>query len=262
MTSNGPGDERWWPRIVAKWHLSGPTEDDDPELAAARAALLAGRLDEAGEGFDRCVARRQRPHDHVGRGDVLLARGRLPEATDAYRRAIELDPNDTLGWLGLLNARIVAGEAAAAAADLEELVAKRPDDNACRFYLANAWYAAALQARSRTGEGQPGVISPAQAELCERAARRILDLRTADPELVPLAERLLAEGLAGRTWVWERGALAAGLGAAAATLGLAGVVYGGLAGNVPVVVAAAVGGALALLGIVLRYRREAAPARG
>jgi tetratricopeptide (TPR) repeat protein len=256
LTGSAP-DDRWWLRIVAKWHATSPAGHADPDFDAARAALLAGRLDEAWHGFESCAARRRRPHDHVGRGDVLLARGGLSLAADAYRLAIELDPADPMGWLGLLNAKLVAGEITSAIHDLELLVANRPDDHTCRVYLADAWYLAARQARDPTGDQRPAVTDPARAQVCRQAAHRILELRTDDAELDAAARRLLTEAGTAQTWTWQNGHLAAGLGALAAALGLGGAVVGGLTGNAPVIAVAAVLAALALLLIVLRFRQPA-----
>jgi tetratricopeptide (TPR) repeat protein len=255
VTGSDP-DDTWWLRIVAKWHGSGQAEDVDPDFDAASAALIAGRLDEAWRGFELCAARRHRSRDHVGRGDVLLARGQLSPAADAYRYAIELDPADPMGWLGLLNAKIAAGEVTAAIRDLEQLVASRPEDRTCRVYLANAWYLAARQAGSRTTDQRLAVADRAQAQLCQQAAHRILQLQTGDADLESAARQMLIDVDEARTWTWQNAHLAAWLAAPAAMLGLGGAVVGGLSGNVPVIGAAAVLGALALLAVVLRFRQQ------
>jgi predicted Zn-dependent protease len=251
MTAGPP-----WSGILPKWRLAMASGSPDPAFEAARSALLGGRLDEAWQGFSQSASRRQHPHDQVGIGDVLLARGNLPGAAEAYRRAIGLSPDDPLGWLGLLYARVVAGEARAAADDLEVLVASQPDDEVTRYYLASAWHAVI---RQTCGEPRDGalVLDQQQAAECEHAARRVLDLRAGDPALDAAAQRLLAEMPAGRGWVWDQGTVAAVLAVAAVALGIAAVVVGGLTGQVFVVAGGAALGALALLGVVLRYRREA-----
>lgn len=243
-----------WSGIPPKWRLA-VAGDLDPALEAARLALLAGRLDEAWQGFSGAASRREHPYDRVGIGDLLLLRGDLPGAAAAYRQAINLSPDDPVGWLGLLYARVVAGEARAAAEDLEALVASQPDDQVLRYYLASAWYAVIEQTGGAPTGGAP-VLTPQQVASCEYAARRILELQAGDPGLDAAARWVLAELPAGRGWAWEQAEVAAVLAVAVVAFGIAAVVVGGLAGQVLVVVAGAVVGALALLGIVLRYRRE------
>jgi tetratricopeptide (TPR) repeat protein len=245
---------RGWQRVVAKWQL-GWSEGAGVEVAEARSALVSGRLDEAWQAF-RLIDPRN-AHGNVGRGDVLLARGDLAGAAEEYRRAIELAPADPLGWLGLLTAKVVAGEAGTAAQELEALVARRPDDPACRWYLADAWYAATVQARGEAPDHRLVICNAAQAALCERAARRILELQVSDPALEADATRLLAEVRDSRAWGWAGGIAPAVAGVLVVAAGLGAVVFGGLAGSVPVVAAAALLGALGLLAVALRFRRPA-----
>ncbi len=249
--SNGQDDPEWQ-RVIAKWQL-GWSDEADGAVAEARSALLSGRLEEAWHAFE--LTHPRNAHGHVGRGDVLLASGQIAGAAEEYQRAIEMAPADPMGWLGLLNAKVVAGEAGTAAQELEALVARRPDDPACRWYLAHAWYAATVQARGVTPDHRLVICNEAQAALCERAARRILELQVPDPALEADATRLLAEVRDSQAWAWAGGfAPAVALVVAA---GLGAVVFGGLTGNVPVVAAAALLGALALLAVVLRFRRPA-----
>jgi hypothetical protein len=185
----------------------------------------------------------------------LLANDQIAGAAEEYQRAIELAPADPLGWLGLLNAKVVAGEAGTAAQELEALVARRPDDPACRWYLAHAWYAATVQARGESPDHRLVICNEAQAALCERAARRILELQVPDPALEADATRLLAEVRDSQAWGWVGGIAPAVAGVLVVAAGLGAVVFGGLTGNVPVVAAAALLGALALLAVVLLFRR-------
>jgi len=257
--TNGPGesqgpDDREWQSVVAKWQF-GWSEGAGVDVAQARSALLSGRLDEAWQAFG--LIDTGNALGHVGRGDVLLARGDITGAAEEYQGAIELAPADLLGWLGLLNAKVVAGEAAAAARDLEALVARRPDDPGSRWYLAHAWYAATVQARGEAPDHRLVICNVAQAALCERAAGRILELEVPDPALQADATRLLAEARDSQTWAWAGGIAPAVAGMLVVAAGLGAVVFGGLTGNVPVVAAAALLGALALLAVVLLFRRPA-----
>jgi hypothetical protein len=251
--SNGP-DDRGWQRVVAKWQL-GWSEGAGVQVAEARSALVSGQLDEAWQAF-RLIDPRN-VYGHVGRGDVLLARGDIAGAAEEYQRAIELAPADPLGWLGLLSAKVVAGEAGTAAQELEALVARRPHVPACRWYLADAWYAATVQARGEAPDHRLVICNGTQAALCEWAARRILELQVPDPALEADAARLLAEARDSRAWEWAGGIAPAVAGVLVVAAGLGAVVFGGLAGSVPVVAAAALLGALALLAVVLLFRRPA-----
>ncbi len=251
---------RTWQDVIAKWQLAAGEDQQGPSaarqsLALGRSALLAGRLAEAGAAFEHAAGLRAHPHDQVGIGDVLLARGDWRAATERYQRAAALAPDDPLARLGLSQAAVAAGRAEAAARDLERDFGGSRDP-VLRYYLASTWCSVADQARSRTGDDVLVFTSEHQLVVCERAARRIVELDVADPELRRGAARLLAEVRAGRRWRWRPEGIAISLAVLAVSVGLTLVAVGGVTGSVPLVVlGAALGGVLLYL-IVVRFRRQ------
>ncbi|SDC51024.1 tetratricopeptide repeat protein [Actinokineospora iranica] len=256
---------RTWQDVIAKWELTaGEDEPGAGEAADAfargRSALLAGRLDDALGEFERSAALRAHPHDHVGIGDVLLARGRWRAAARHYRRAEELDPGNALAFLGLSQAKVAGSDAVAAAEDLERVYGGS-DDPVLRYYLASTWCSVADQARHRAGDETLVFTSEGQLALCEHAARRILELDVDDRELRRGAERLLAEVRSGRRWHWRPEGIAVSLAVLAVSFGLTLVAIGGVTGSVPLVIAGIVVGSALLYLIVVRFRRQSWRAR-
>ncbi|MGW5051932.1 tetratricopeptide repeat protein [Actinokineospora sp. NPDC004072] len=248
---------RTWQDVIEKWRLAPAADPAEAggHAARGRAALVAGELDTALREFRSAGELRVHPHDEVGIGDVLLARGRWRAALRRYQRAARVDPQDPLPVLGRSQALVAAGSARVAAAELEERFAGT-DDPVLRYYLASTWCSVADQARTRTGDDVLVFTSGEQVRLCERAANRIIDLDVDDPELRRGALRLRAEVAAARRWRWEPEGIAVSLAVLAASLGLLLVAMGGLAGNVAVVVAGVLVGAVLLALIVLRFRRQ------
>jgi len=114
----------------------------DPGLAVAHEALVgvlieAGRNDEAarhGEAF---------AHAHAGSGAALamqasarFAQGRIEEATELYRRAVEWAGADASTFLAFGNALFAAGNAAEASRQFARAVELDPQDSRARFSLA------------------------------------------------------------------------------------------------------------------------------
>ncbi|MCG8920120.1 hypothetical protein L6E12_30550 [Actinokineospora sp. PR83] len=280
---------RTWQDVIAKWRLLPDGDDgsddgggeragatprpaaDDPGPQAfhrGRSALLGGRLDDALTEFGRAARARAHPHDHVGLGDVALARGQVRSAVLSYRTALELAPGDRLALLGLSQARVAGGDAEAAAAELEQAFGTEADP-VLRYYLASTWCSVADQVRGRTGDGgDDGVLAftdERQLAVCEDAAHRILELDVADEELRRAAQRLLSEVRAGRRYRWRPEGIAVSLLVLAVSLGLTIVAIGGLSGSPPLVVAGIVTGSVLLYLIVVRFRRQTwreKPARG
>lgn len=243
--------------MTEKWRLA---PDADPgaaggHAARGRAALLAGDLDEALREFGSAGGLRVHPHDEVGIGDVLLARGRWRAALRRYQRAARVAPDDPLAVLGRSQALVAGGDAGAAAEELERRYAGSTDP-VLRYYLASTWCSVAEQARARTGDDVLVFTSADQVAVCERAARRIIDLDVADPELRRGAQRLMAEVASARRWRWEPEGIAVSLAVLAASLGFLLVAMGGLAGNVGLVVLGVLLGGALLGVIVLRFRRQ------
>ena len=79
-------------------------ETDDPSLPAMRAIILdkLGRNAEALTIQERLIeSHGDRPHHWISYGHALRAAGRVPEAIDAYRRAVEADFECGEAWWGL-----------------------------------------------------------------------------------------------------------------------------------------------------------------
>lgn len=190
---------RAWQDVIVKWRLLPYDQPADQAEARrhthrGRSALVAGRLDEALAEFEAAASLRPDPLDRVGVGDVFLARGGWRTAEENYRVALLAGGvGALLGQVGLAQVKIGQGNAAGAVADLELLVADRPNDQVLRYYLASAWYSAAEQCRSRTADDVLVITSATQLRICEDAARRILALSTGDDELEHGAKHLLAE---------------------------------------------------------------------
>jgi tetratricopeptide (TPR) repeat protein len=249
---------RAWQDVIVKWRLvPADRPADRPHTDRGRAALVAGRLDDALTEFEAASAPHGDPLARVGAADVHLARGRWQSATDLYRSALAGGGlGALLAQLGLAQVKIGRGQAAGAVADLELLVADRPDDPTLRYYLASAWYSAAEQCRSRTADDVLVITSEEQLRVCEDAGRRILALATGDDELERGAEHLLAEVAAGRRWTWSPEGIAVSLTVLTVALGLITVVAGGLMDNVVLVFVGVVIGAVLLYSLVLRFRRQ------
>lgn len=253
---------RAWQDVIVKWRL---VPDDLPGVHPqarqhadlARSALFDGRLDTAFAEFEKAAQLRDDPLDQVGLGDVHLARGRWRQADEHYQRALTAGGlAGLMALLGITQVLVGEGRAAAAVADLENLVADRPADPTLRYYLASAWYSVAEQCRARTEDDTLVIASEQQLLICEQAAERILSLRVGDDELDRGAEQLLKEVALGRRWTWSPEGIAVSLAILTVALGLITVVAGGLIGNPILVVVGTVAGAALLFAIVFRFRRQ------
>jgi tetratricopeptide (TPR) repeat protein len=253
---------RAWQDVIVKWRLVPDDQPVDrpeglPHTDRGRSALVAGRLDEALAEFEAAAGLGMDPLDRVGMGDIFLARGGWRAAEEHYRAALAGGGvGALLARLGLAQVKIGQGQAASAVADLELLVADRPDDPTLRYYLASAWYSAAEQCRARTRDGVLVITSEEQLRICEDAGKRILDLATGDDELERGAEQLLAEVAAGRRWTWSPEGIAVSLAVLTVALGLITVVAGGLLDNVVLVLVGVVSGAALLFALVYRFRKQ------
>ncbi|TDV53984.1 hypothetical protein [Actinophytocola oryzae] len=253
---------RAWQDVVVKWRLlpddhPADLRDADQHSHRGRSALVGGRLDEALAEFEAAASLRPDPLDRVGVGDVFLARGAWGLAEENYRAALNAGGVGALmAQIGLALVQTGRGNAAGAVADLELLVADRPDDPTLRYYLASAWFSAAEQCRARTADDTLVITSETQLRVCEDAGRRILALEPGDEELRKGAERLLAEVAAGRRWTWSPEGIAVSLAVLTVALGMITVVAGGLLSNVLVVLVGVLAGAVLLYAIVSRFRRQ------
>lgn len=253
-----PGDELR--TILAKWSLAAGFNDQLESPAGelfdrAWAALSAARLDEAEQGFGSLVKSRAAAPDFTGLGDVCATRGDWQRAGELYGEALRMAPTDPVARVGWAQAMVATGRAELAIVELERLVIER-DEPTRRAYLVSALWSLTTQARSMTTDGTLFVATERQLDTCEQAAQRIVQLEPADPEIRAAAEQLLEEIAADRTWRWDRGPVAGTLVVLIALAGAAAAAVGGLIGNIPLMVSAAIGAPL-LVWVVLRFRRQA-----
>lgn len=117
------------------------TQPDHPGLLADQliCALYAGRLEDADrlvEDLERVLP--QDPQTHFLRGVLQVRQGREPEAADAFRRVLAMDPADTgaLVQLGMLEHR--QGRHREAIALLERARSLDPDEPAVLYNLFRA----------------------------------------------------------------------------------------------------------------------------
>jgi len=105
---------------IANFESAVAVDDSDGDawfnLAAAR--RNAGRVDEAVDAFDRCLALGPTFAAVVGRAEALAALGRHEEAAAAAAAAVALEPGDARGHVALGYARLRTGDAPGAAAAL------------------------------------------------------------------------------------------------------------------------------------------------
>jgi tetratricopeptide (TPR) repeat protein len=117
-----------WPAAVAALTAAAQAAPDQPMIAIELARAQAKAGDDAAA-RDTLKAARHRWDDHaqvwLASGD-LLASGYPAEATGAYRRAIELDPDDERGYLGLAKVQAAREKFAEAEATLRDLVGRVP----------------------------------------------------------------------------------------------------------------------------------------
>jgi len=251
---------RAWQDVINKWRLVPDAVPDEPAAYAerARSALVSGDLDVALREFSAAEALRDHPLDSVGIGDVHLARGAWAAADEHYRKALDSGGLGALmAKLGMAQVLIGRGMAAAAVADLELLVADRPDDEVLRHYLASAWFSAAEQCRAHTDDAELVIATEDQLDVCGRAAERILNLDIDDDELRRGARALRDEVAAGRRWTWRPEGIAVSLAVLTVAFGLVVVVVGGLLDSAMVMLAGVVVGGAVLFVVVHQFRRQA-----
>jgi tetratricopeptide (TPR) repeat protein len=253
---------RTWQDVVSKWQLvpngsGGERSEAEQCFDRGRSALVEGRLDESLKEFERAARLRWHPHDQVGIGDVHLARGRWRLAAQCYQQALATDRTDPLALLGKSQVLVAEGDAAEAIPELERMVVNRPGEQVLRYYLASTWCSVAEQCRSQTRDEVLVITSDHQLRICDRAARRILELEVDDEELVRGAVRLLAEVAAARRWSWAPEGIAVSMAVLVMSLGLTMVVAGGALDSLGLVVAGVLLGAALLYLIVVRFRRRA-----
>ena len=125
-------------------------DDDSAALAAeGRAALRAGRLDDAAKALDQALALNpRRVEAYVLRSAVYAARKQYADGIALMRRAVALAPNDEEVLTALGSQLVLSGDAAAGVPMLEQVTGKNPRRYDAQLLLghhhhdAGAWGAA------------------------------------------------------------------------------------------------------------------------
>lgn len=171
--SRADGDE--WGRLAMALEANGltPQAKDTYAVAAALAAthgrwsyhlarLRARDGDTAGAlaAYDEAITRSP---DYVParwrRGLLLLDRGDLAAAESAFRVAVNLAPSDSAGVTGLARVQMAQGKPHEAAATLEALIERVPDDRYAYQVLGTAY-----RALGRAEEAEDAVAAGASGE--------------------------------------------------------------------------------------------------
>ena len=157
----------------AFWDLAAATYAQVAEAAPERPRAWAhlgrmqaelGALEPALAALDRALALApDHPPLHWRRGFLLLELHRLAEAEQAFRSALEADPADPTGVLGLARVALQRDDPAAAAALLEPLARLRPQDGAVQALhgraLAMTGQQQAAEAAWARSEGPTGAYA-------------------------------------------------------------------------------------------------------
>jgi tetratricopeptide (TPR) repeat protein len=108
-----------------------------------RLAIVASRLGESAEAIeqvDRAIALEPRfAALHWRKGLWLLDVGRVVDAEASFRKAVEIDPGDRAGKLGLARALLQRRLPDQAATILQNELSARPDDSYTRYLLGTAY---------------------------------------------------------------------------------------------------------------------------
>lgn len=163
---------------------------DDPIVLQylALASLLGGDADAAESHARRAVNRDGSVRSHIALGNVLLGAGRLAQAEEAYRAALERDPRceKALNGIGTVRARL--GDPAAALQSFARAFAARPEEaasleNVVTLYGERGWVLGALALIRVTRKGH----HPPEVQTALDLARLQLHRRL-DPSLRPITE--------------------------------------------------------------------------
>jgi serine/threonine protein kinase/WD40 repeat protein/Flp pilus assembly protein TadD len=129
------GEElRAWARLRRQGPSAGVYED------RARSSMRRKAFDLALADIDRALALQPDRADlHYRRGQILMRHRRdLSAAAEAFARAVAADPLWREARVGFLSAKVAAGEAQSALADIERDVADRPWETSARGLLGRA----------------------------------------------------------------------------------------------------------------------------
>ncbi len=104
-----------------------------------RVLLAQSRHEELLRRADEFIARGWSSHETLSlRAQALLLLRRMPEAVDAFRKVLAVQPGDIQAELGLTSAQIGSGQAGEAESSLRALIDEKKDGPEVRYTLARA----------------------------------------------------------------------------------------------------------------------------
>ncbi len=129
---------------AARRHLMAAYEPDEPRFEVLRALLdldvREGRLEESAQRIE--AAQLAEPDDaQLNRlwGEVLLYSGKKVEAEAAFRRAIELDPNDLSGYQNLARYLAITERPGEVLATYEEALKRNPESASLHMVVGSLY---------------------------------------------------------------------------------------------------------------------------
>jgi Flp pilus assembly protein TadD len=145
------------------------------QVALGRAYEGVGRLDDAEQAYRSAMEREpSEPAPAAALGALLLARGRAADAIPVLARAIELDGADLAARRALGEARLAEGQPSAAREDLDVVLLAAPTDAAALRLLSAAWLAEKEPAEARRAAERAVSAAPRDAAARLAAARAAL----------------------------------------------------------------------------------------
>ncbi|MBI4618379.1 MAG: protein kinase [Planctomycetes bacterium] len=158
----------------------GPRRIEDENLERARERVEAGRR----------ILEQARAYARVAKYRIEELARIVAQASEEFERALEDSPEDEGAWLGIAEARAMAGDAPGALAACDRAVAAAPGSTAARIARGRQRLRAYEGARHEKG-GRPKAETAESAELREKIEA---DLASAETSAAEVRERLLARG--------------------------------------------------------------------
>lgn len=148
--------------------------DEQAALAAARAAVNAGQLEQAMLAADRALAANSSSAEAFAiKGAVLLRQNRLPDAEETLSRAAALDPKNAMALKNLARTSFALGKREASVAQFEQAWQADPQDAGTARDLALILARLGRAAEARTWIDRAAALAPNDASIA--AARRTID---------------------------------------------------------------------------------------
>lgn len=160
-----------------------------------RLAIVASRLGDnslALQQVDRAIAlQTDFAPLYWRKGLWLLDEGRLPEAETSFRRAVEIDPGDRAGWLGLARVLLQRRAPEQAAAILQKELSARPHDAYALQLLGTAYRE---MGRSRESAAALAAGAPGEPVWSDRWSEELTDFQRGYSAQLREATARLASG--------------------------------------------------------------------